>query len=148
MDDPKELAKLYEKKNAESAPKAAEDKAKSEASQSDLKHRIEQGRRALRDVVIPYFTELQAAFPTDHFKFKTSGIDVEAREPVAVSFWIGEGAECVIQVSTGTVSIFYPNSSANDRNVYQPNANPFAGPHDLTRQKLGELVKRIIDKPR
>jgi hypothetical protein len=64
MDDPKELAKLYEKKNAESAPKAAEDKAKSEASQSDLKHRIEQGRRALRDVVIPYFTELQAAFPS------------------------------------------------------------------------------------
>ncbi len=58
---PKELAKLYEQKKAAAAAAAAAvtaEAAKQQAQMAELKKRVEQGRVAMRDVVIPYFQEL------------------------------------------------------------------------------------------
>jgi phage terminase Nu1 subunit (DNA packaging protein) len=55
---PKELAKLYEQKKAAAAAAVTAEAAKQQAQMAELKKRVEQGRVAMRDVVIPYFQEL------------------------------------------------------------------------------------------
>jgi hypothetical protein len=168
--DPKELAKLYEKKSAESAAKAAENKAQMDVQQAEFRKRVEQGRTALRDVVIPYFQELVSAFPKGQFKFNPSAsMEAETLAPVAVSFKIGDGPEHFIEVAQGTVRIYYnyntrPQPEPQARKVakggkpvpapgvvlqmvYSGNTEPFiATPTDLTRDKLAKLVEVAISK--
>jgi len=152
--DPKELAKLYEKKNAEIAAAAAEQKAQQDAQKAQIKKRIEQGRVALRDVVIPYFQELVAEFPKGHFKFNSATkMDLETRAPVAVSFQIKNGLEHVIEVIQDDVKIYNqaprqpqrPGARRIAMRIFSGDAEPFiAGPSDLTREKLGKLVEMAI----
>ena len=154
--DPKELAKLYEKKSAVTAAEATEKKAQMDAQKAEFQKRAEQGHAALRDVVIPYFQELVSSFPKGHFKFNSAAaMDMETHVPVAVSFKIGEGAEHFIEVIHGNVRIWwmgfsYPAQPAPGLNiavVYSGNAEPFiAGPNDLTREKLGKLVEMAINE--
>jgi hypothetical protein len=149
-----ELAKLYVKKSADTAAKAADNEAQKDAQQAEFQNRVEQGRIAMRDVVIPFFQELASTFPNGVFRFNASHTMDASLVPVAVSFKIGDGAEHVIEVVQGNVQIYY-NAIANaiQRNgfniviVYAGNAEPFiAGPSDLTREKLCKLVEKAINK--
>jgi hypothetical protein len=158
--DPKELAKMHEEKNARIAAAVAEKKAQVEAQKVEDKKRVEQGRTALREVVIPYFKEIQAAFPKGDFKFNSAAkVDLETRTPVAVSFQMKHGFEHVIEVIRGNVKIYRrrpgPPQRPGVRKIAMPtefvfagDAEPFiAGPSDLTREKLGKLVEIAIKEP-
>jgi hypothetical protein len=158
--DPKELATLHAKKKAATAAETAKSKIAAEKQQEEFRKRVEQGRAAMRDVVIPYFKELVSAFPKGQFKFNP-GVTVEAETlaPVAVAFKIGDGAEHTIEVNQGNVTISkkgpqYPaktirpgvrSPGMNIRFVFAGTADPFiAGPSDLTREKLSKLVEMAI----
>jgi hypothetical protein len=157
--DPNQLAKLYERKSAATAAKAAERQAQKGRQRTELQKRTEQGDVALRDVVIPYFQELVSAFPKGHFTFNSAvKTDAVTHAPVAVSFKIGDGAEHFIEVIQGNVQVWraHPGKAAKsgkrpahfqERKDYSPDAEPFiAGPSDLTREKLGKLVEMAIEE--
>jgi hypothetical protein len=167
--DPKELAQLFEEKNADKAAKTAQEKAQLEAQRAERQKRTEAGRVALRDVVIPYFKKLVATFPKGQFSFDPAALmDSETHTSVAVSFKIGDGAEHCIEVIQGNVRIWrqgpkFPGQGGKRPKVpkgrkppgqlpgmsiqfvYSGNAEPFiAVPSDLTPEKLGKLVEMAI----
>jgi hypothetical protein len=165
--DPKELAKLYEKKSAMMAAETAEKQAQIEARQAEIRMQEEHGRTAIRDVVIPYFQELVSTFPAGALKFDPAAkMDADTQEPVAVSFKIGECKEHVIEVQQGIVHIYAKRLEIPPRPgrpgkgkkritdfpgltvtvAYSGRAEPFiAVPSDLTREKLGNLIKLVIE---
>jgi hypothetical protein len=147
--DPQELANLFEKKNAKRAARAAEEKSKSDAK-ADWQMRAEQGRVALREVVIPYFQELVETFPKGQVKFDQARVDAATGASTAVSFKIGDSAEHVIEVIHGNVRIWRPRSDRppfDMESVFSGNAEPLiAGPSDLTREKLSKLVEMVINE--
>jgi hypothetical protein len=154
------------RKSAMTAAETAEKQAQIEARQAEIRMQEEHGRTAIRDVVIPYFHELASTFPAGAFKFAAK-MDAETQEPVAVSFKIGEGKEHVIEVQQGIVHIYEkgfeipprPGTPGKGKKripdspgltvdfVYSGRAEPFiAGPSDLTQEKLGNLIKLVIEK--
>jgi hypothetical protein len=158
--DPKELAALHAKKKAATAADVAKNKIQADKQKEEFQKRVEQGRAAMRDVVIPYFKELVSAFPKGQFKFNPGAtVEAETLAPVAVTFKIGDGAEHTIEVNQGNVTISkkgpeYPaktvrrgvrSPGVNIRFVFPGTAEPFiAGPSDLTREKLSKLVEKAI----
>ena len=167
--NPKELANLFARKSEKKAAETAQEAAKLEAQKAAMQKRSEEGRTALKDVVIPFFKELATTFPKGQFLFDPSAMmDLESRTPVAVSFKIGDGAKHYIEVINGNVRIWgegpqFPAQKAGRRKgpkgrklpapgfniqfVYSGNAEPFiAGPSDLTREKLEKLVEMVIIK--
>jgi len=155
--DPDELAKLYERRKAERAASTAKVLALLEANQQAVQAEREQqaqwGQTALRDVVIPYFRELEATFPNAEFKLDPAAtLDAESHLPVAVAFQIGDGPKHVIEVVEGHVRIYFVPRDDKDgpailEFVYSGDAEPFiAGPLDLTREKLGKLIEIAIEQ--
>jgi hypothetical protein len=164
--NPNELAELFARKKAERAAKAADEKSKLDAQKEAQQKRAEQGRAALRDVVVPYFQEVAATFPAGEFKFDPAEKqDAATGASLAVAFKIGDGAKHVIEVIQGNVRVYKegPKISPgagkagkgrraldipgiNTDFVFSGNAKPFiAGSSDLTREKLGELVRMAIE---
>jgi hypothetical protein len=159
--DPKELAGLFEKKNADIAAKTAQENAQLDAQKTEREKRIAEGRAALLNVVIPYFKEIEATFPKGQFSFNPAAqIDSNDLSPVGVSFKIGDGAEHHIEVTQGNVQIWQEGVNPKGpkrpgakvlglsiRLVYPSTTEPFiAQPSDLTREKLGKLVEMAINK--
>jgi hypothetical protein len=158
--DPKDLKKRFEEKNASATASVAEATAEAEAQKYELEKRAEEGRAALRDVVVPYFAELEAAFPKGQFSFNPAArIDAKDQSSVAASFIVGNGPRYFVEVIRGNVRIFcegpYFERSKGDNKppikyakfIFVPSEEPFIeGPHDLTREKLGKLIQIAIDQ--
>jgi hypothetical protein len=155
--DPKALATLYREKTAQKAAATTDEVTRAQTRQAEFRKRADEGRAAMRDVVIPYLQEVQKTFPKGAFKLNVSvSREAETLAPLAVSFQIGDGAEHVIEATQGNVRVYTtlpPKSglagvpALNIRFVYSGNAEPFiAGPSDLTREKLGKLVELAIQK--
>ena len=80
--DPKELAAKYVKKCAEEALEKASQKIKQEEILDKLKADTAAYKKAITDVVIPFMSELQQAFPKDTFSYRAQ-IDLSDNKP----FW-------------------------------------------------------------
>ena len=159
---PKELAERYAQKNADKVAEMAKLQAQEKARQDAFQRRAEQGRTAMREVVIPYFKEVQAAFPTGRFQFNPA-VMVETRTKEATSVWFKIEHEHVIEVNQGHIRIYKHRPQAalpargargarnirgvNPVFVYASTAEPFiAEPSDLIREKLDKLVEMAIDE--
>ena len=64
--DPEHLKKQFEERNSRSVASAAEAQAVADSDKNDRERKAEQGRAALRDVVVPYFKELEASFDKEN----------------------------------------------------------------------------------
>ena len=159
--EPHELKKRLDEKKAKSAANAAQERARLDAQVAERKAKAEEGRAALKDVVIPYFKELQKTFGKDLTFDPSAQMDLSDMSPVAVSFKFGDGAVHVIEVSSGNVRIYWtdpatikvpagpkrgkPPFQIVRQFVFPGTAEPFiATPADLTREKLSKLVDMAI----
>ena len=61
--DPEDLKKLFEERYSKGAAEAARAKAETNSQMSEQEVRAEIGRVAMRDIIVPYFREIEAAFP-------------------------------------------------------------------------------------
>ncbi len=122
------------------------------AQKVEFPKRVEQGRAAMTNVVIPYFKKLVDMFPEGEFKFNPAAMKDHTHAAVAVSFKIGNGAEHVIEVFQGNVRIYRKAPKARLARIdvqftYSGDAEPFiAGPSDLTSDKLSKLVEMAINE--
>ena len=154
--DPEELKKRFEEKRSKIAASAAQAGVEAKAQESEQEQKVEAGRVAIRDMVLPYFKEIEAALPKDQFSFDSFAKDVSSAK---VSFRIGKGPRYFIEVIRGNVRVFcegpYFDPSKSDRKapvkyaqfIFSATEEPFIeGPQDLTREKLGRLVQLAIDQ--
>jgi hypothetical protein len=158
--DPEDLKKRFEEKNSKVTASAAGAKAEAESQKSEQEKRAEVGRAAVRDVVVPYFKEIEATFPKGQFSFNPAAkTDAKDHSSVAVSFKVGNGPRYFIEVIRGHVRVFcegpYFEPSKGDNKapikyaqfIFVSTEEPFIeGPHDLTREKLGKLIQIAIDQ--
>ncbi len=148
--DPKELAAKYAKKCAEEALEKASQKIKQEEILDKLKADTAAYKKAITDVVIPFMSELQQAFPKDTFSYHAQ-IDLSDNKPFGVSFKIGDMDPIEIISQAGRISIRrmapslgrgFPQISC----TYSPNAEPYiSSPGDLTREKLAKLIAMVVE---
>jgi hypothetical protein len=148
--DPKELAAKYAKKCAEEALEKASQKLKQEEMLDQLKADAAAYKKAFTDVVIPFMSELQQAFPKETFSYRAH-IDLSDNKPVGVSFKIGDMDPIEIISQAGKIAIIrmapslgrgFPQISC----TYSPNAEPYiSSPGDLTREKIANLVAIVME---
>jgi hypothetical protein len=147
--DPKILASKFAKKAAEETNEKETKKAAEAESQAALVRLSEDGKRAIAEVVIPYFNDIKAQFPPDQFSYDVQ-VDTKDHKPVGVSFTLGKGPLIVISTYFGRVTITQTNTPDLPNKVafvYSPKAQPFIEtPRDLTREKIGNLIEMVIEK--
>jgi len=148
--EPKDLAAKFSQKSAgQAASSAVRRKAISEKEVERSKE-ADDCKKAVSDVVIPYLTEVQDAFPPSKFSFQITRRDA-AQQPLEVTFRIGSDLKVGILVESGRVVIRRQGPEIKGPNpnvvfVYSPNAEPFiSSAADLTREKLAKLIDMEID---
>jgi hypothetical protein len=138
--DPKELAKLYAAQMGKEAADRAAEKAADvaatkarEAAAADAENALE---NALNEVAIPYLKQIKSAM-AGNFTFdvqrevtsnRTLGVKFEVKERHPVSIKLVGGA-IQVRIHTGG-GMIYPEIKV---------------PSDLSKEKLGALVQRIIE---
>jgi hypothetical protein len=155
--EPEDLKKRFDEKAARASAEAAQQKAKVLEQQAELDRKIQESHKALNEVVIPYFKEIEAVFPRGQFLFeRVPKKNLRDNSSAEVSFNFRNGRFVYyIQLIQGNVTIFKEDNmqnkavkqiNAKPKFVYPPNTEPFiASPRDLTREKLGKLVQIAID---
>jgi hypothetical protein len=158
--DPEDLKKRFEERSSKNTIEAAEAKAETDTQATEQQKRIEVGRAAIRDIVIPYFREIEATFPKGQFSFDTAAkVDPKELFPIAVSFTVGSGPRYFIEVIRGNVRVFCegpyfePPKNGNKASIkyaqfiFGSSEEPFIeGPNDLSREKIGKLIQIAIDQ--
>jgi len=147
--DAKELAaKFVAKAAAAVAEKDRQQTAKPDDDGKRLEEDVEDCKRAMTEVVIPFMSELKAHFPQDQFSFAPQ-IDVSDHKFVGVSFRVGDGPITAISTTFGNVLVSHTGASGSSKGVhivYSQEAEPFiSNSGDLTREKISKLVEMIID---
>jgi hypothetical protein len=147
--DPKELKRLHVQRKAQTAAQIAQVNAAESAVEAELKQKMADGNTALKEVVLPYFEEVAAAFDQGEFVIETK-LDVADHSLVGVSFKIGDGPEYGVEAIGGNVRVWkrYPGTKSAPRPIYffSSQHEPFIGSaKDLTREKLEKLVQQAIN---
>lgn len=147
--DPKELKRLHVQRKAQTAAQIEQVNAAQSAAQAELEQKMADGKTALKEVVLPYFEEVAAAFDEGEFVFEKR-FDVADHSLVGVSFKIGGGPEYGVEAIGGNVRIWkrYPGTKSTPRPIYffSSQHEPFIGSAtDLTREKLEKLVQQAIN---
>ena len=147
--DAKELAaKFVAKAAAAVAEKDRQETAKPDDDGKRLEEDVEDCKRAMTEVVIPFLSELKAHFPQGQFSFHPQ-IDLSDHKFVGVSFRVGDGPVTTISTTFGNVMVSHSGASGSSRGVdlvYSPETDPFISDSgDLTREKITKLVEMIID---
>ena len=149
--DPKDLRRLYDQKKAEKAAKTARLTEANTKVAGELNERTADAKAALKNVVLPYLTEVAANIDSGEFVFQTTSVDPSDKEPVAVWFKIGSSRGYVIDVTGGNVRVGTTNFNAKGiasmvlAFVIPANQEPFVGTiADLTREKIGKLIQVAI----
>ena len=147
--DAKELAAKFMAKAALAVvEKDRQETAKPDDDGKRLEEDVEDCKRAMTEVVIPFLSELKAHFPQNQFSFSPQ-IDLSDHKFVGVSFRVGDGPVTTISTTFGNVMVSHTGASGSSRGVnlaYSPEAEPFiSNSGDLTREKISKLVEMIID---
>ncbi len=149
--DPKDLKELYDQKKAEKAAKIAQATKASTKAADELKQKSADAKAAIKNVVLPYFTEVAANFDSGDFVFQITSTDQSDSSPVAVCFKIGSSRPYVIDVTGGNVRVGTPNLKAKGlasvvlEFVIPATQEPFIGQiTDLTPEKIGKLIQMAI----
>ena len=150
--EPKDLKRLYDDKKAAAATKVATATAANTKAHDEIDRKDIAGKTALRNVVLPYLTEVAASFGKGEFVVQPI-IEPRTKVPSGVSFRIGQGLEYSIEVDAGNVNVTTRDLRikgqvglktkflhSGDRELF------IKGVDDLTREKVGYLVKLAIDK--
>ena len=144
----KELAAKFETRvSAAATKKEKQTKAAGEDRATDLTDAAE-CKRAMTEVVIPFLTEIKAAFPPNEFSFSPQ-IDLQDHQFVGVSFKVGNGPMVTISAAFGNIVIAQSGGSGSGKGiefVYGRGAEPFiSNSGDLTREKVAKLIEILID---
>ena len=144
----KELAAKFETRVAAAATKKEKQtKAAGEDRATDLRDAAE-CKRVMTEVVIPFLTEIKAAFPPNEFSFSPQ-IDLQDHQFVGVSFKVGNGPMVTISAAFGNIVIAQSGGSGSGKgieSVYGRGAEPFISHSgDLTRDKVAKLIEIVID---
>ena len=147
--DPKELKRLHLQRKAQTAVQIAQVNEAECAAQAELKQKITAGSTALKEIVLPYFEEVAAAFDKGEFVIANK-LDASDHSLIGVSFKIGDGPEYGVEAIGGNVRVWkrYPGTKSAPRPIYFFSAQhqPFIGSvADLTRAKLEKLVQQAIN---
>ena len=100
--DPKELAAQFAKKNGESSAQKAKEKATAEENAAKLRKDEDDAKMAFANVIIPYLSDMKAAFPAGKFAFSTSS--------VGVRITIGNGPTVAISWDSGRILVIETDS--------------------------------------
>ena len=153
--EPKDIKALYEKQQQERAAINAAHTEAQRAQHDALRAEAEAGKKAIREVVLPYFAELEIELGKQHFVHSVTAS--EGGSPVEVSFRIDNGFTYVIQTGMAGVLIRKLNLSgpagknlntmmAKPIKVYSQDEAPFIRlARDLTRESVGNLVKMALE---
>ena len=144
----KELAAKFTTRVAAAATeKDKQTKVAKEDRATDLTDAAE-CKRAMTQVVIPFLTEIKAAFPPNEFSFSPQ-IDLKDHQFVGVSFKVGNGPMVTISAAFGNIVIAQSGGSGSGKGiefVYGRGTEPFiSNSGDLTRDKVAKLIEMLID---
>ena len=141
-------AKFEARVAAAAAQREKQTKAAGEDRANDLTDAAE-CKRAMTEVVIPFLSEVKAAFPPDQFSFSPQ-IDLQDHQFVGVSFKVGNGPMVTISAAFGNVVIAQGGGSGSGKGIeliHGRGAQPFiANSGDLTRDKVAKLIEMVIDQ--
>jgi len=105
-------------------------------------------KRAMTEVVIPFLSEVRAAFPPQQFSFSPQ-IDLQDHQFVGVSFKVGNGPMVTISAAFGNIIIAQSGGSGSSKGIefiYDRGAEPFiSSSRDLTREKVAKLIETVIE---
>jgi hypothetical protein len=150
--NPKNLKARYDAGKARiGAERALAEALVSEGRARDKK-RLEDGVKALRDIVVPYFKEIEVEFGMDDFVLDPEAkLDPNTSYPIAVSFKVGSGFQYLIEVLDGDVTISKEHNDTggfSNLQLFRPVilGNFTRDSRCLTRENLGILLEVAIDE--
>jgi hypothetical protein len=146
--DAKELADKFSAKVAAAVVERDRQKVVAQDNTEKRSADADHCKRQMKDVVMPFLNELKDHFPEGQFSLALQ-IDLHDRQPVGVSFRIGDGPVTTIATAFGNVIVTRTGDSGSSKGVnlvYPSDVEPYiSNSGDLTRDKIAKLVEMTMD---